>query len=52
MAVSPRDQEERRIHGGSITLRSRDAEERRIEGVAISWVGRDAEEIRKGSKGS
>jgi hypothetical protein len=44
--VNPRDAEEKRIIGGTITPAARDAEEKRHTGAAISAPSRDAEETR------
>jgi hypothetical protein len=47
--TTPRDQEERRIKGGTITPIARDQEDRRLTGAAIATPAnkaRDAEEAR------
>lgn len=52
---TPRDAEEKRLRGGTITPRARDAEEKRLQsGLSIATPNerlRDAEEQRKGSDG-
>lgn len=54
MSTTPRDQEERRLAGGTVTPSSPDAETKRITGAAISTPAtraRDAEEQRHAAGG-